>query len=285
MVAQSCGSGWMRRRLLLRACVLLLLWACQSAPARSRITLAGSSSVQPFVEKWGEAFRDSMPAAGAPTFDVQSGGSSAGVRAVREGAAIVGMSSRALTAAEQEGLVAVDVARDAIVVIVHPDNPLSGLSRAQLDDVFTGRSTRWSELGVGDPLGSRGAITVVSREEGSGTRSAFEQLALQGCAVTPRALVQDAGGAIRELVAHDPGAIGYISAGLVDKRVRALALDGVLPTVDSVREGRYPLVRPFLFVLRAPLAQAPEIARSFIRFVLSKAGQEIARAEGLLPVE
>lgn len=279
------GTGGGSRRLLSAACALLLLSACQRVPARARLTLAGSSSVQPFVEKWAEAFLESTPAASAIAFDVQGGGSSAGIRAVREEAAIVGMSSRSLAVAEQEGLITIEAARDAIAVIVHPENPLPGLSRAQLEAVFTGRSTRWLELGVADLGGARGVITVVSREEGSGTRSAFEQLALQGQAVTPRALVQDAGGAIRELVAHDPAAIGYISAGLVDKRVRALALGGALPTAKEVREGRYPLVRPFLLVLRAPLEQAPESARSFLRFVLSGAGQQIARAEGLLPAE
>lgn len=236
--------------------------------------------MQPYVERWAESLQELGEPARGLRFDIQGGGSSAGVRAVREGAAVIGMSSRDLETAERTGLRRFEVARDAIAVIVHRQNQLPALTAEQLAAVFAGHVQSWTHLGV---TGSH--ITVISREEGSGTRSAFESLAMRGLAITPRALVQDAAGAIRELVANDPAAIGYISLGLVDERVRAVPLAGAAPSEQAVRTGRYPLVRPFLLLVRDPGADVPIGARQFLDFVLSASGQEIARREGLLPVE
>lgn len=258
----------------------MTLAACSREAGQRPVIIAGSSSVQPYVEKWTEAFAESSASAHQPTFDVQGGGSSAGVRAVRAGAAQLGMSSRELSPEERQGLRVIPVARDAIAVIVHRNNPLPQLTPAQLAAVFAGTLPSWSELG-----GRNARITVISREEGSGTRSAFEALAMNGQAITPHALVQDAAGAIRELVAHDIDAIGYISLGLLDERVRAVPIAGVVPTEQAVRAGRYPLVRPFLLLVpNTPGNPAPGI-RALLDFILSGPGQSIARAEGLLPPE
>lgn len=258
----------------------LLLLACRRDSGSRPVTIAGSSSVQPYVERWAESLQESGESARGLRFDIQGGGSSAGVRAVREGAAVIGMSSRDLEGGERAGLRRIEVARDAIAVIVHRQNQLRTLSAEQLAAVFAGHVQGWRELGVS---GSR--ITVITREEGSGTRSAFESLAMRGLSITPRALVQDAAGAIRELVATDPAAIGYISLGLLDDRVRAVALSGVAPSEAAVRSGRYPLVRPFLLLMRDPAADVPIGAQQFLEFVLSANGQAIARREGLLPAE
>lgn len=260
--------------------LVLLLLACQRENGSRTVTIAGSSSVQPYVERWAESLQESGDSARGLRFDIQGGGSSAGVRAVREGAAVIGMSSRDLAATERAGLQRIEVARDAVAVIVHRLNPLPALTADQLSAVFAGHVRSWTELGV---AGSR--ITVITREEGSGTRAAFESMAMRGRAITPRALVQDAAGAIRELVANDPAAIGYISLGLLDERVRAVPLSGVMPSEQAVRTGRYPLVRPFLLLLRDPAADVPIGAHQFLQFVLSARGQGIARSEGLLPAE
>lgn len=258
----------------------LLLLACHRDNGLRPITIAGSSSVQPYVERWAESLQDSAEPARALRFDIQGGGSSAGIRAVREGAAVIGMSSRDLEKSERAGLRRIEVARDAITVIVHRQNPLASMSAEQIAAVFAGHVRSWNDLGV-----AGGRITVITREEGSGTRSAFESLAMRGLSITPRALVQDAAGAIRELVATDPAAIGYISLGLLDDRVRAVPLSGVAPSEAAVRSGRYPLVRPFLLLMRDPAADVPIGAKQFLEFVLSANGQAIARSEGLLPAE
>ena len=93
------------------------------------------------------------------------------------------------------------------------------------------------------------------------------------------AIVEDSNGTVREIVAGDPNAIGYISLGLVDGRVRALELDGIKASEGSILEGRYGLVRPFLFVTKGELKG---LARDFVDFVLSPEGQNMIRKEGLL---
>ncbi len=93
------------------------------------------------------------------------------------------------------------------------------------------------------------------------------------------ALVQDSNGAIRQVVADDPQAIGYISLGLVDNRVRAVHIDGVEPSVENIKARRYKIVRPFLFVFRA---EPQAMARNFLDFVLSPPGQNLLVQEGLV---
>ena len=152
---------------------------------------------------------------------MQGGGSSAGIQAATQGAANLGASSRELLGPEKQ-LVEIPIAYDGIAVIVHPSNPVADLSVAQIKQIFTGRLTNWRELGL-PPR----EIDAINREEGSGTREAFEHLVMGQTEVSPAAMVQDSNGSVREIVAGDPNAIGYISAGLVDSRVKAVTIEGV----------------------------------------------------------
>ena len=245
---------------------------CRRA-GQASITLAGSTSVQPFAELLAEAYMAQHPEA---SVNVQGGGSSAGIEAALSGAADIGMSSRHLEPGEEARLLPVLIAQDALAVVVHPANPVADLTAEQVRDIFTGHLTDWRQVG-----GRPGPIHVIAREEGSGTRSSFEEMLMEGRDVTPRAIVQDSNGAVRETVAQDPGAIGYISLGLVNERVKPVSIDGRTPSVENVLAGRYRLVRPFLFVVsreREPQAAA----KQFLEFVLGP-GQTILRQEGLIP--
>ncbi len=273
------------RRLALVPVLLcgLALPGCRKK-AETVITLAGSTSVQPFAERLAEVY---MARNRAVEVNVQGGGSSAGVRAVQNGICQIGMSSRALTY-DERGITEIPIALDGIVLVVHRDNPVRALSLEQARGVFSGAVRNWRELG-----GPNRRITVITREEGSGTRSSFEDkvmapphtdLARPRPAPVPfaaDALVQDSNGAVREIVAGDPAAIGYISYGLVDERVAALELDGVAPSHDAIKTGEYPLVRRFLFLTCGKVSPA---ARRFIEFALSPAGQEILEEEGLTTI-
>lgn len=208
--------------------------------------------------------------------NVQGGGSSAGIEAALTGAADIGMSSRYLQPEEEARLRPILIARDALAVITHPSNPVSDLRREQVRDIFTGKVTRWSEVGGPDV-----PVYVISREEGSGTRASFEEMIMAGQDVSPRALVQDSNGAVRETVARAPGAIGYISLGLVDQRVKPVAIDGMIPAVAAVRKEEYRLVRPFFFVCPG---EPRGLAREFLDFTLGPAGQALLEEEGLIPV-
>lgn len=266
-------------------CALMLgsgfLSGCRSAVSDIssqdvQVTLAGSTSVQPFVELLAEHYAAVYPQ--APPINVQGGGSTAGVQAAETGIADVGMSSRDLKEVElASGLETLPIARDAIAVIVHPSNPVVNLSLEQVRGIFAGRVTNWSNLG-----GKAGSIVVVTREEGSGTRGAFEKLVMGDDGITARALRQDSNGSVRVIVAGHPDSVGYISLGIVDQRVKALHLEGVTPTNENVVSGVYSLVRPFLFLWRTEPSPA---ARDFISYVLSTEGQGLLAAEGLIPVK
>lgn len=248
--------------------------ACRRAgDAGSTLTVAGSTSVQPFAEKLAENYMETHPGL---AINVQGGGSTAGVRAAETGAAQIGMSSRHLKESE-EALHQVTIALDGIAIIVNAANPVTGLTRAEVAAIFAGESPRWSRVGGADR-----PIHFVSREEGSGTRGAFEEMVMGKKEIAARALVQDSNGAVREIVASDPDALGYISLGLVDHRVRALAVDGVLPTYQTILAKRYAVVRPFLFLSREEPAGA---ARAYIDYVLGPKGQHLLGIEGLIPVQ
>ncbi len=255
--------------------ILAGTWGCKSGsgPAAHAVCIAGSTSVQPFAEKLAEIFMHQNPEI---RVDVQGGGSSAGIQAATQGAANLGASSRELLGPEKQ-LVEIPIAYDGIAVIVHPSNPVADLNVAQIKQIFTGQLTNWRELGL-PPR----EIDAINREEGSGTREAFEHLVMGKAEVSPAAMVQDSNGAVREIVAGDPNAIGYISAGLVDNRVKALTIEGIRPTPENIKNHSYKLRRPFLLVSRmAPTSTCQQ----FVEFVLSPQGQQILEKEGLVGIK
>jgi phosphate transport system substrate-binding protein len=245
---------------------------CGRGSAQRGLVVAGSTSVQPFADHWAEVY---MKENRGRVVNVQGGGSSAGIQAAREGAADIGMSSRELKA-EEKGLRRVVVAWDGLAIIVHPGNRIEELSLEQVENVFAGNITNWSALG-----GSNHLITVVTREEGSGTRGAFQEMVMKKNRIFRGAIVQDSNGTVREIVASDPQSIGYISLGLVNDKVKALRFDGVEATFDNIEQKKYRLIRPFLFVTNGPPSAA---AQEFINFVLSRPTQEMVRHDGLIPV-
>jgi phosphate transport system substrate-binding protein len=263
----------LRLALPLLALVVAFFPACRRTGERADLTLAGSTSIQPFADKWAEVFMQTHPDYGV---NVQGGGSSAGVQACKSGACQIGMSSRELKKDEKD-LFEIVVARDGLAIIVHPSNPVRGAKLAEIKQIFAGDLRNWSLLGGADR-----AITVVTREEGSGTRGAFQELVMGKTRIFKGAITEDSNGTVREIIAHDPYSIGFISLGLVNRQVRALELDGAVANEENILNGRYKLVRPFLFVSRGePTGHAKE----FIDFVLSEEGQALVKKEGLLPIK
>ncbi len=142
--------------------------------------------------------------------------------------------------------------RDGVAVIVHPESAILEIGLGQLRDLFAGRLQDWG----GDP------VIVVSREDGSGTRAAFERVVLDGVSPTLNAVVMPSGAAMIDYVAGTPGAIGYVALAHVDSRVRVLPVDGVLPTRDAIDAGTYPLWRQlFLASNGEPAGEARELAQ------------------------
>jgi len=260
-------------KLLLWLLPLLLILACMGCQrSGAGITVAGSTSVEPFAELLAEEY---MSRHSESHIYVQGGGSTAGIEAAITGAANIGMSSRNLTDAEKK-LYAVTIAKDAIAVIVHPSSPIDNLPLDKIRDVFSGKITNWKELG-----GPNHPIDIVTREEGSGTRESFQKFVMGKEDISLGALVQDSNGAVRQVISSDANAIGYISLGLVNDQVKALRISGVEPNLTNVYSGKYTLVRPFLFVFSGEPAGE---AKSFLEFVLTPSAQKLLLKEGLVPV-
>lgn len=266
--------------MLLRLFVLLavipgLCVACGntgSNAGKQSITVAGSTSVMPFTEKLAEHFMiDSKDTA----IDVQGGGSTAGVQATINRTVDIGMSSRELKD-DEKVLNRIVICHDGIAVVVHRDNPVTALTLDEIRGVFSGKISNWRQLGWVNRK-----IDAVSREEGSGTRGAFEELVMKGREIDDATMVQDSNGSVKEVVATDPYAIGYISMGLVDSKVMPVSINGIRPSLATIRSGKYRIVRPFLYLTNG---EPDKRARRFIDYVLSKDGQRILRNEGLVGV-
>lgn len=252
--------------------LLFILFAIGCQRTKAGITLAGSNSITPFAELLAEEYMRLNPKS---SIHVQDGGSTAGIVAIRNNAAHIGMSSRSLSAAEKD-LYTITIAKDAIAIIINPKNPVDDLSISQIRQIFSGKIRNWKKVG-----GDNNPIFVITREEGSGTRDSFQKMVMGKEEITLGALVQDASGTIRQLVADDPNAIGYISLGLVNEKVKTLKISGIEASLKNIENGDYQLVRPFLFVFKSE--PAGEI-KSFVEFVLSEKGQELLAKEGLIPV-
>ena len=258
---------------MLRIILLVFVTALSSGCNRKNVNgliLAGSTSVQPFAETLAEAY---MKLHSEISIDVQGGGSSAGVMSAQTNTADIGMSSRSLKDKEKT-LWSVEIARDGLAIIIHPKNTITNLTLNQVRDIYAGVITNWSQLGGNDKQ-----IHVITREEGSGTRSAFEDLLMDDIEIDPHSIVQDSNGTVRQLVGDDVNAIGYISLGLVNDKVKALELDGVAASRENVINGTYVLSRPYLFVTSSePIGEV----KKFIDFVLSAEGRALLDLEGLI---
>ncbi|MBM4464579.1 MAG: phosphate ABC transporter substrate-binding protein [Chloroflexi bacterium] len=275
---------------LLALSLLVAVVGCQSAPASTptkttaglsgQLQLAGSTTVQSLAEVLGEAFMKLNPGL---VIEVQGGGSSVGVTSTGEGTVDIGNVSREVKSSEFEkfpNLKVFTIAYDGIAIVTHPDTKLDTLSMEQVRDIFAGEITNFSQVG-----GPDAPITVVSREEGSGTRAAFEELVMQykdaagesqEKVIFERALLQQSNGQVRTTVSTTPQSIGYLSFGFLDASTRPVPVDGVAPTVANVKNGSYPIFRPLNMLTNGP---PNELAQAFLDFILSDDGQAIVAEE------
>ncbi|MFZ3152188.1 MAG: phosphate ABC transporter substrate-binding protein [Anaerolineaceae bacterium] len=241
------------------------------------ISVTGSTTVQPLAEIFAGEFMTANPDV---VIDVQGGGSSVGVKAAGEGTSDIGTASREIKEEEKTefpNINVVVIARDGIAAIVNPDVPVDNLTVEQIRAIFSGEITNWSEVGGPDE-----AILTVSREEGSGTRDAFQEMVMgKDVLITENAILQPSNGAVRTTVSTTPYSIGYLSFGYLDESVKALSIEGIAPTEENASNGTYPVVRPLNMLTNGE----PEgIVKSFLDYVLSSEGQAVVKEEGYIPV-
>lgn len=271
--------------------VILTGCAGQPAPAgpdeeqvqeaeKKSITINGSTSVQPLAEELASSYKAKNPNA---TIDIQSGGSGVGIKSAMDGVVDIGMSSRDLKT-EEKTLKEFRIATDGIAVILHPGNSVNDLTVEQLRQIYAGEITNWKDVG-----GKDANITIVTREEGSGTRGAF--IELTGLEVKEgdkkvdktlaSAITQGSTGAVMTTVSGDVNAIGFASFGSAkDKNdIKLISIDGAACSEENIYSGAYKISRPFLMLTKGEPAG---LAKDFLDFILSAEGQEIVAENNYL---
>ncbi len=210
---------------------------------------------------------------------IAGGGSGAGIKQVGEGLVNIGNSGRQATESEvsRYGLVMYKWAIDGVAAVVNPGNPVKKLSGKQLQDIFAGTILNWKALGGED----RG-INIYTRDESSGTRAVFWKKALNKGIISGKANFIVSNGAMKSAITNDPYAIGYVSVGYIDKTVCPVRVDNVAPDLDTVKNGEYKVARGLYSNTRG---DASGLAKKFIDYLLSPAGQGIAAEKGFIPVD
>jgi phosphate transport system substrate-binding protein len=257
------GWGFILFFLLLPAC----LATATPPPPPIVLKAAGSTSAGPVLAALASAYSAQHPHV---TFDIQAGGSQLGQSLVEAGRIDLGLVSWPPPHLPDK-LRSIPIARDAVAIIVHPTNKIEGLSLAELQSIFSGRLLNWQEVG-----GPASPIQVISREDGSGTRAAFEAGVMDQTPVTPAAIVLPSSQAVIDFVAQNPAAIAYVSFAFVDKNVYPVPVEGVAPSLESLAARSYSLSRDLAMIV--PQRAQPEL-NQFIDFVLSPTGQAITAAK------
>jgi phosphate transport system substrate-binding protein len=259
------------------ALLLSLVAFCGCGGGNSKtnhLTIAGSTAFTPVAQKLADAFKARHPGV---TIDVHSLGSMVGIKSTNEGACDIGMADLVELPNEAKSLKSVAVARDGIAVVVHPTNTVSDLTMDQIVGIFSGAITNWKDVG-----GKDAQITVICREESSGTRKSFDTISKVKGKVTKAAQFQNSNGACRAAVASDPNAVSYVTLVQADASVKRLKVAGVVAAIESVKDGSYPFAATdFLLTKQEPAG----LAKEFIDFTLSAEGQKLVREADLIPVK
>lgn len=247
------------------------------AADEARLTITGSSTIQPLAAEIAKRYEEKH--AGV-RIDVQSGGSTRGVTDARSGRVQIGMASRALTKDESD-LSSITIALDGIACIVHRDNPVRSLTRAQVISIFTGATGNWSQVGGRDL-----PIVVVNKAEGRSTLDLFlHHFKLKNEQIKAAAVIGDNAQGIKT-VAASPAAIGYVSIGSAQTdadagvAIRLLGLDGSEPSVTAVAKGTWPIARPLNLVLKGTLIGH---AAGFLSLARSPAVDDLIRDLAFVP--
>lgn len=252
--------------------VIFLFFSVYSGMNTERIDIAGSTSVQPLAEVLVEEYSKNNPDL---KISVQGGGSGMGIRSISQGIADIGMSSKELSPEESKGLEVVEIGKEGIVIGVSNSNPIDDLTTEELRKIFSGEISNWKDLGGPDE-----SIHVVTREDGSGTRSAFESIVMDGERIKNDATVQSSTESVKQTVATDSAAIGYMSLAHMSDDVKPVKINGVVSSEENIRNGEYELQRPFLFLMSENHTADID---DFINWIKSPEGEKIIKSQKIVP--
>lgn len=260
------------------AATLLPLPASAADQLTGKLVISGSSTIAPVVSEIGKRFESLHPGV---RIDVQTGGSSRGVADTRQGLADIGMVSRAMKEDEKD-LFAFPVARDGVGIILHKDNPVRALTDEQVIAIYKGKITNWKDVS-----GKDAPITVVNKAEGRSTLEVFlHYFKLKNTDINAHVVIGDNEQGVKT-VAGNRNAIGYVSIGTAEYDesqevpIKLLPVGGVAASIETVRNGTFPLSRPLHIVTRTPPVG---LAKAFIDFARSKAVHDIIAQQYFVPL-
>ncbi len=241
---------------------------------KGSLDIAGGTAHIPVMKLAAQAIMERYPDI---RITVAGGGSGVGVQKVGEGLVQIGNTGRALKDTEiaKYGLVTFPFAIDGVAVAVNPANGVTGLTKAQVKDVFAGKVTNWKDLG-----GADAPISLYVREDGSGTRETFEERALDKGTSAPSANVVNSNGAMKTAIAQDKNAIGYVGIGHLDESVQGVAVDGMVPSQEGAADGSYTVTR----LLYMNTKGEPEgLTKLFVDYIYSEDGKGFISQSGYIP--
>ncbi len=247
-----------------------------------KIVIDGSTTVGPIAKAFAEYYMKMNPGV---NITVSESGSGNGAKALINGSCQIATMSRLLKQNEYEAAVHSEVlpvthvvAFDGIALVVHPGNPVKGLTMEQVKDIYKGKINNWNAVG-----GPNSPIVIISRDTNSGTYETFETRVMKGEKIVKNCEYVGSSGSIRSRVQGTPNAIGYVGIGFIDNTVKALEVNGVYPTPETVKKGNYPIARPLYMITKDYPALGSHLYQ-FINLYLSKKGQEIVNEIGFIPV-
>jgi len=259
----------------------LMVMAFSMTASAASITVKGSTTVLPIMQKAVEAYMKANPDV---TISVSGGGSGNGIKAIIDGSTDIAMASRFMkdkevSQAVEKGVYPVPfaVGIDALVPIVHPSNGVKELSRDQLKEIYMGKITNWKEVGGDDKT-----IVVISRDTSSGTYETWEEKVMHKERVFAGALLQASNGAVVQAVSKNKYAIGYIGYGYLDNSTKALVVDGIEGNPETAASGKYPISR-FLYVFTNNWPSG-DLAKFIMYLINPKQGQVHAKEAGYVPL-
>ena len=251
--------------------LLCTLTACGGN--KNAVSTDGSTSMNKVIGALSEAFEADT----GITVTYNATGSGAGIQAVQEGRCDIGLASRDLKDEEKaNGLEGTVLAYDGIAIIVNPENPVNDLDLKTIAKIYTGEIKNWKEIG-----GNDAEIVLIGREAGSGTRDGFESITDTEDKCAYRQELTSTGDVITT-VASNPNAIGYASLASVKNTVKALKIDGVTASEETIKNGTYVVQRPFVLVTKTDVTLSAS-AQSFFNFITSEAAQGIIIEAGVVP--
>jgi len=262
--------------ILLAACLPAFSGSLDSFQGeKGELKISGGTAHIPVMK---EAARQIMMANPEIQISIAGGGSGVGIKQVGEGLVDIGNSGRKATDEEigRYQLKLFQWAIDGVGPVVNPENPVKALTKDQMKDIFAGKVSNWKTLG-----GEDREINIYTRDEASGTRAVFWKKGLDKGPITPSAHVVVSNGAMKSAIAQDPYGIGYVSVGHIDASVAPVALDGVVPTIETVQDGAYKIARGLYSNTRG---EPVGLTKKFIDFLYSPDGKKIIESKGFIPV-